>query len=1074
MDNSSASVTIDPATLTPTLSNTGVTKVYDGTTAAPTGFTPTYTFTGLVSGDTAATLSKSSATYDSTHAGQASLLTVSGLAITSIVGTPGSQASDYVLSATSKDVAATVTPATLTPTLSNTGVTKVYDGTTTAPAGFTPTYTFAGLVSGDTTAAISNSNAAYNNANVVQADKVVVSGLNLTGVTGNKGSLPSDYVLDASTKNVAARVTEKTVSLSASKVYDGTTALSNDQVTIGTGINNEGLMATGATVSDAHVATSGKFVSGITLADGAGGLASNYKLPASLDSSTAPVTINPAPLTAVASIGGSLTKTYDGTTAASGATVAGSVSGGIAGDVLNLNTSGISLAYNSAHVASANKVMASGSGTLTIASSSSNSAASDYSFTAPVVADATASITAKALTSTASIGGTLTKVYDGSTAAPSGATVTGNVDGAIAGDTLNLNTSGVSLAYNNAHVNGANALMASGPSTFTIASSGSGSQLSDYSLAQPSIANAVATITAKALTSTASIGGTLTKVYDGSTAAPSGATVTGNVDGAISGDTLNLNTSGVTLAYNSSHVNSANALLASGNSGFTIAASSNNSQASDYSLSQPTIANANASITAKALTSTASIGGTLTKVYDGSTAGPSAATVTGNVEGAIAGDTLNLNTAGVSLAYNSAHVTTANTLTASGTSTFTIASSSSGSQSGDYSLAQPSIASVAATITPKALTSTASIGGTLTKVYDGSSAAPVGATVTGGVDGAIAGDTLNLNTSGVSLAYNSARVATANALIASGNSTFTIGATSNSSELSDYNLSQPTIANASATITPKALTTTASIGGTLTKTFDGTTAASTATLTGSIEGAVAGDVLNLNTSGVRLAYNSAHVNTAQVAGATSIGAIGTPTLTIATTPAGSQPSDYSFTAPVISSVTAGVAITPRALTPTGRISGLLTKMYDGSTDALGATLTGSVTGAVSGDTFTFNTSALKFSYAFSQAGASNTISVNAPKDYLPTLNSPNKASFESDYVLSPFTIAPVPGAIIPVVTIVMPSIQASVAAAAPAASASSGSAPSGGDTGAQGGGGSSSGSGGSSGSSPDSADNAAQ
>ncbi|NDF66107.1 MAG: hypothetical protein EB096_13315, partial [Betaproteobacteria bacterium] len=216
---------------------------------APAGFTPTYTFAGLVNGDTAASLSNANAAFDSIHAGQAARLTVTGLNITNIVGSRASQASDYVLDALSKDVGATVTPATLTPTLSNTGVTKVYDGTTAAPAGFTPTYTFAGLVNGDTAASLSNSNAAYNNANVLQANSVTVSGLILAGVTGNKGSLPTDYVLDAATKNVAAKVTEKPVTLVASKVYDGTTALSNSQVTIGTGINGESLTATGATAS---------------------------------------------------------------------------------------------------------------------------------------------------------------------------------------------------------------------------------------------------------------------------------------------------------------------------------------------------------------------------------------------------------------------------------------------------------------------------------------------------------------------------------------------------------------------------------------------------------------------------------------------------------------------------------------------------------------------------------------------------------------------------------------------------------------------------------------------------------
>jgi hypothetical protein len=76
------------------------------------------------------------------------------------------------------------------------------------------------------------------------------------------------------------------------------------------------------------------------------------------------------------------------------------------------------------------------------------------------------------------------------------------------------------------------------------------------------------------------------------------------------------------------------------------------------------------------------------------------ASVTGSVSGAIAGDTLALNSSGVTLAYNSPHVVSATTIAASGTEGFTITSSSAGSLASDYSFTAPSIASVAGTITP--------------------------------------------------------------------------------------------------------------------------------------------------------------------------------------------------------------------------------------------------------------------------------------------------------------------------------------------------------------------------------------
>ena len=123
--------------------------------------------------------------------------------------------------------------------------------------------------------------------------------------------------------------------------------------------------------------------------------------------------------------------------------------GAITNDVLNLDTSGLSLAYNSARVLGASQITASGSTAFTITSSASGSVLSDYSFSGPTITAASASITPRALTSAASIGGTLSKVYDGTTAA-TGATLSGNVLGAITNDVLILDTSGLSLAYNSA------------------------------------------------------------------------------------------------------------------------------------------------------------------------------------------------------------------------------------------------------------------------------------------------------------------------------------------------------------------------------------------------------------------------------------------------------------------------------------------------------------------------------------------------------------------------------------------------------------------------------------------------
>ncbi len=239
--SSATAFTISPKPLTASLTNTGVTKVYDGTTSAPAGFTPTYSFSGFVSGDNGATLTNSGSAYNSAHVASATTVTVSGLSISSITGSNGSVAGDYSLSSTSLNVAATITAKSLTPSLTNTGVTKVYDGTTSAPAGFTPTYSFTGLVPGDASATLTNSGSAYNNANVASATTVTVSGLTISGITGSNSSAASDYSLSTSSLNVAATITPATATINVTGynvTYDGNAHTANGTAT---GVSSENL-----------------------------------------------------------------------------------------------------------------------------------------------------------------------------------------------------------------------------------------------------------------------------------------------------------------------------------------------------------------------------------------------------------------------------------------------------------------------------------------------------------------------------------------------------------------------------------------------------------------------------------------------------------------------------------------------------------------------------------------------------------------------------------------------------------------------------------------------------------------
>ena len=86
----------------------------------------------------------------------------------------------------------TINPASVTATLTNTGVTKTYDGTTSTAA--TPTYSVAGQLGTDTVV-VSTGSVVYNTSHVSTADRLVASGLTVGNVTG--GTFSSDGLLVA-------------------------------------------------------------------------------------------------------------------------------------------------------------------------------------------------------------------------------------------------------------------------------------------------------------------------------------------------------------------------------------------------------------------------------------------------------------------------------------------------------------------------------------------------------------------------------------------------------------------------------------------------------------------------------------------------------------------------------------------------------------------------------------------------------------------------------------------------------------------------------------------------------------
>jgi filamentous hemagglutinin family protein len=542
---------------------------------------------------------------------------------------------------------------------------------------------------------------------------------------------------------------------------------------------------------------------------------------------------------------------------------------------------------------------------------------------------------------TATLNGAVSKTYDGLSAV----TLSGVALTSLAGSYLSANDVGGNA------VNGVGSI---GPHVLAspvnvVATAQALSGVTDFNYGFPvygytvTASGNVGTVNAKTLSATAAIT-SVGKTYDGLLQA-FGSSIAGSTNGALNGDTVALDTSGMFLDHSTAHAG-ATTINASGTAAIgTVVGGGVGSKdgtagnavagnAGDYTLTQPTITNQGVAglITARALTSSATIT-SVAKTYDGMLAA-STSTISGSISGTVNGDTVALNTSGMFLDYNTAHAgVNATTISASGTAALgTFLSGGVGAKNGnagngvgglisDYTLTQPTISNqgVAGSILAKQLTVIASIGGASSKTYDGTLVA-TGATVSGSTSGAIGSDVVALDTTGLTLSYSNAHVATtgktigatgmvAKGALSSSGSGAKDGSTSGNlvvSLPSDYEiLVQPTISSVAATITARSLSASASIGGSLSKAYDGSTSASGASLSGTLGGAVAGDALAMNFSPVSLAYNNADVATAN-----AIVATGIPTFSVDSTSVGSQLSDYNMAAPSIANAVANV--TPRA------------------------------------------------------------------------------------------------------------------------------------------------------------------
>ena len=204
---------------------------------------------------------------------------------------------------TNQNVASSITAAQVTATLTNSGVTKVYDGTTISLA--TPTYSVVGAVGTDTVN-VATGTLNYNTSNVVGSSFLTAGGLTVGSVTGSTFASPSlatDYALTATTTSSAAAsasITPASVTLAGTRAYDATTAFAAATFgaagTINTGVGGETLIVSGSgSVPSPNVGTQTLTVGTLTLNNGTG-LASNYTIAGAGNTGTiTPVTPPPPP-----------------------------------------------------------------------------------------------------------------------------------------------------------------------------------------------------------------------------------------------------------------------------------------------------------------------------------------------------------------------------------------------------------------------------------------------------------------------------------------------------------------------------------------------------------------------------------------------------------------------------------------------------------------------------------------------------------------------------------------------------------------------------------------------------------
>jgi filamentous hemagglutinin family protein len=484
-----------------------------------------------------------------------------------------------------------------------------------------------------------------------------------------------------------------------------------------------------------------------------------------ISSLSAPATVTPAGVTALFNPDVTDAKIYDGTTSAPLAADGAILEGVVGGDSLALTAA--TGTYSDPHVGLGKAVTFSG---LSLTATGPTDG-SDYTLVSTTISGNTGEI--DPATVTAGLAGAVTKTYDGTTTATlSSANYT--LSGVVSGDIVDLNDP-VSGTYATPNAGTNIPVSVSGLAI-------SGANAGDYVLGATSISGNVGVINSATVGAsiTGSLTGTVSKVYDGTNLASNLAAANYALTGVMNGDSVFL-TGPTTGTYASVDVGTG--IVVTSSTGLALTGP----QAGNYTLANTTASGPIGIITPATLT--ASLTGAVSKTYDGTNLASNLLAANYALAGVMNGDSVSL-TGPTTGTYASMDVGTGIVVTSSTGLALT------GSQAGNYTLANTTASGPIGIITPATLT--ASLTGAVSKTYDGSNAAALSPTNVA-LAGVISGDTIGVNGTA---AYGTQNVGTNELVTVS-------GLALTGSKAVDYTVTPASLSADIGTITPASLTITA-------------------------------------------------------------------------------------------------------------------------------------------------------------------------------------------------------------------------------------------------------------------------